>query len=57
MLPSDRQLVTMIIHIGLSYQADGITRKLPSSSSNTSIQLYVTAYFTFWKDGLKEVKL
>ena len=42
----------------LNYREDGVTREgstiLVSSTSN---DLYPVAYLTFWKDGLKEIKL
>lgn len=42
----------------LNYREDGITREgNPFLALFTSVDLYLIAYFTFWKDGLKEVKL
>ena len=42
----------------LNYREDGITREgSPFLALSTSVDLYPIAYFTFWKDGLKEVKL
>jgi len=42
----------------LNYREDGITREgSPFLASSTSVDLYPIAYLTFWKDGLKEVKL
>jgi hypothetical protein len=42
----------------LNYREDGITRKgTPFSCYLSLITCTSVAYFTFWKDGLEEVKL
>ena len=42
----------------LNYREDGITRKgTPSSCYLALIVCTSVAYFTFWKDGLDEIKL
>jgi hypothetical protein len=43
----------------LNYREDGITRQYSLSivSDPTLTAGILTAYLTFWKDGLKEVKL
>jgi Translationally controlled tumour protein len=42
----------------LNYREDGITRKGTAFSYYSTLTTYTyVAYFTFWKDGLKEVKL
>ena len=42
----------------LNYREDGITRECPPRTSHCiPNQSHVSAYFTFWKDGLKEIKL
>ena len=42
----------------LNYREDGITREgSPFLLLSTSNGPYPIAYLTFWKDGLKEIKL
>jgi hypothetical protein len=42
----------------LNYREDGVTREgIAILALSTSNDLYPVAYLTFWKDGLKEVKL
>ena len=42
----------------LNYREDGITRKgIPFSCYLNLMTCVPVAYFTFWKDGLEEVKL
>jgi hypothetical protein len=42
----------------LNYREDGITREsLPASDLCHTLMISFQAYFTFWKDGLKQVKL
>ena len=42
----------------LNYREDGVTREdIPILALSTSHDLYPVAYLTFWKDGVKEVKL
>ena len=43
----------------LNYREDGITRAYSSSSSVYLLltRMFSVAYFTLWKDGLKETKL
>jgi hypothetical protein len=42
----------------LNYREDGVTREgSPFLLLSTSNDLYPIAYLTFWKDGLKEIKL
>jgi hypothetical protein len=42
----------------LNYREDGVTREgITIFALSSSNDLYPVAYLTFWKDGLKEVKL
>ena len=42
----------------LNYREDGVTRKGTPFSCYLALMMWSSvAYFTFWKDGLEEVKL
>jgi hypothetical protein len=41
----------------LNYREDGVTRKGSPFLALTTFNGLSVAYFTFWKDGLKEIKL
>lgn len=42
----------------LNYREDGVTRKFPAVLSGYfHTHAASTAYLTFWKDGLKQIKL
>lgn len=45
-------------HLSFKFQEDGVTRKYGYDHEIPNLTYFhLLAFFTFWKDGLKEVKL